>query len=465
MKNIACVFAALACLVLVSTATAQEKRLLLDKRVVEKVENAALRLGTVEKHPANPLFGEEFDWEPRYDNMYPNVLYDEEEKIYKVWYFTWILDEATSDIPREKRKPGKYMEELKKAHKRVGRGRREGLGYATSKDGIHWTKPMMELVKWDGNPSNLIDRHCHGAGILKDMRERDPARRYKMLIKGQGICGRFSPDGLHWGRWISFPEIDAAGDTHNNALWSPELNKYVCFTRLWRDCGRVVGRSESPDFIHWTKAVKVLGNNIDHQAYSMPVIRYAGVYLGMADIIDVKADRMHTELAWSPDTINWHRIEPGKPFIANSEKEGEYDWGIVHAGYPIIRDNEIRIYYGGCNAKHFDWRDGFLCLATLRPDGFAGYEPLETDRPAVVLSTPMMLGEKLKLSADAKGGSVTVSVVDEQGAVMLKSEPITENVTVRTVTWQKGGSLKDLAGEKARLRFEIERAKLYSFEM
>ena len=77
-------FAALACLTVASISTAEEKRLLLDERIVQEVDNAVLRLGRIKKHPANPLFGEEYEWEPRYDSMYPNVLYDEEEKIYKV---------------------------------------------------------------------------------------------------------------------------------------------------------------------------------------------------------------------------------------------------------------------------------------------------------------------------------------------------------------------------------------------
>ena len=54
------------------------KYLLLDSRVIKNTENAKLTLGTVKKHPANPLFGEDKPWEPRFDNLYPNVIYDEE---------------------------------------------------------------------------------------------------------------------------------------------------------------------------------------------------------------------------------------------------------------------------------------------------------------------------------------------------------------------------------------------------
>jgi len=430
--------------------------LLLDSRIVAGTDNAVLRVGRVTKHPANPLFGQEHPWEVMFNNLYPNVIYDDVERLYKIWYTMFVVDSAYAETPPEKRTPGTYM---RRAHVR-----RDGLGYAVSKDGIHWEKPMMNVLPWKGKPSNLLSEHVHGVGILKEMRERDPARRYKMFFKGQVMSVRFSPDGIHWGQYIACPEIDAAGDTHNNALWVPELNKYVGFTRLWSNQRRVVGRTESPDFIHWTKAVEVLRGKHLFDVYSMPVFRYAGVYLGLPAIFDEVADRVHTELAWSPDTVNWHRIEKGTPLIPNSQKKGAYDWGTVYASFPVLLEDEIRIYYGGCNGGHFDWRDGFLCLATLRPDGFAGYEPADAARPAVVVTKPVTLGSRLRITADAQGGSITVAVLDEADNVLLTSRPVTTNVTDETVSWLADGApLKRLWGKKARLRFVIKRAKLYSF--
>lgn len=445
-----------------NTVPVATKRLMLDSRLIADVENAALRVGTVRKHPANPLFGEEHEWESRFDNLYPNVIYDEDEKLYKVWYFTWTYDPATSDVPRDQRKPGTYM----KVREASGKGLKEGLGYATSKDGIQWDKPLMRVSPWKGQPSNLVAQPCHGAGIFKDLRERDPARRYKMFHKGQGMSARFSPDGICWGQYVPLPEIDAAGDTHNNALWCPELKKYVGFTRLWRDGMRVVGRTESRDFVYWTRAVEVLGDRRDMQPYSMPVIRYAGVYLGLPAILRKKDDRAHTELAWSPDTVHWHRIEPGTPLIPNSTKRGDYDWGTVYASFPIIRDHEIRIYYGGCNGQHFDWRDGFLCLATLRPDGFAGYRPVAVDRPAAVTTQPIKVAGELRVSADVnKGGALTVSMLDEQNKVIAQSKPITSNVSNHRVDWSNGATMEGYVGRDVRLRFTFSKGTVYAFEL
>jgi len=68
------------------------RHLLLDTRIVEDARNAELTLGTVEKHAANPLFGEDKPWEKRFDNVYANVLYDDEEEIYKCWYSPFVVD-------------------------------------------------------------------------------------------------------------------------------------------------------------------------------------------------------------------------------------------------------------------------------------------------------------------------------------------------------------------------------------
>ncbi|MED5419731.1 MAG: hypothetical protein VYA27_13570, partial [Verrucomicrobiota bacterium] len=79
--------------------------LFLDSRIIERTENAKLVPGTAVKDPGNPLFVADKPWEPRYDNMYPNVLWDEEEEIYKCWYCPFIVDERTSRTAPGKRNP------------------------------------------------------------------------------------------------------------------------------------------------------------------------------------------------------------------------------------------------------------------------------------------------------------------------------------------------------------------------
>ena len=193
----------------------------------------------------------------------------------------------------------------------------------------------------------------------------------------------FSADGIHFGEGINIGSLDK-GDTNQGIWWDTKLKKYVLITRHWGGettdgryghmGHRQKSRSESSDFIHWSKPEVVIeGVDLRMQIHDMPVVPHAGVYLGMVGLFDINASRQWCELAWSPDTVTWHRVDPGSPLIVNSPNKGGYDWGCVYtAAYPVFLRDQIRLYYGGSDDKHFGWRKGAFCLARLRPDGFAG---------------------------------------------------------------------------------------------
>lgn len=442
--------------------TAPVKRarfLVLDSRIMETVENATLTLGKTVKSSHNPLMAEDKPWEKRFDNLYANVILDQEDKLYKCWYSPFIIDNSASGMTLQRRRETRYQ---------PPRGREMAICYAVSKDGIKWEKPELGLVDFEGSKkNNILWRGPHGAGVFKDRRDSDPARRYKAIFKGRRISVAFSADGVHWGEAIPCPEVDVAGDTHNNALWAPTLGKYVGITRTWGRKGRQVARTESDDFLKWSKAKVVLeGADKSHQTYAMPVFFHGGVYLGLVAIIYPKEDRVWAELTWSPDTVTWHRVCADTPLIANSEKEMAYDWGCVYAGaYPIFLEDQIRIYYGGSDWHHGNWRNAFLCLATLRPDGFAGYEPIADNEPAWITTTAITCaGTILRLSADVSAdGSIKATVLDGQKKKLAEGEPITGTVTDVEVQWKEGFSLEALEGHKIRLQFELKDSKLYSF--
>ena len=444
----------------------REKFLLLDERIVESVENAKLTVGTVEKHNRNPLFAEDKPWEPRFDNLYANVFYDEDEDLYKCWYSPFIIDESTTNTPRKDRVNGG---KFKYQGKHTGRRREMGICYAVSRDGIRWEKPSLGVVEFEGSKeNNLVWRGPHGSGIFKDPREPDPKRRYKAFFKGKMISVGFSRDGIRWSGAIECPEANVRGDTHNNAFWAPTLGEYVGITRTWaKPRGRQVARTSSKDFLKWTKADVVLEGMENHlQTYAMPVFYYAGVYIGLPAIYDSDADRTHTELAWSPDTVAWHRIEPGTPLIANSTERGQYDWGTVYAAaYPVFLKDEIRLYYGACDDRHFGWRNGYFCLAMLRPDGFAGYEPISSEAPAVIATRPILsTGRPVTLTADVrKGGSVTATLFDADGNKLAHSKPLKKNATDTKLKWPGKFTSTALKGRTIHLEFQLRNAKLYSF--
>jgi hypothetical protein len=456
----------------------RDRFLLLDSRIVAGAENAELVLGTVQKYEGNPLFEEDKPWEKRFDNLYANVLYDEEEELYKCWYSPFIVDESAKGMTLEERKEKKY---------RPPWTREMAICYATSKDGITWVKPELGLVEFEGSTANNIlwrgsgepsknkDEVWggpHGNGVFKDLRERDPNRRYKAVTKFGQLSVAFSADGIHWDPPIAIPEANSAGDTHNNALWAPTLGKYVVITREWgvRSSGkwvRQVGRTSSHDFVMWEKTEVVMeGLDAYHQTYAMPIFYHGGVYLGLVAIHDQEEDRVWTELTWSPDTIEWHRVLPGTPLIRNDGQEGDYDWGCAYpAAYPVFLEDEIRLYYGASDGLHTSWRNGFLAMATLRPDGFAGYKQAGTGEPALITTTPLVhRNASLLLSADIEpGGYVLARLLDGNGETLAQSLPLERTSSDAVMEWQDDSKLADIGGATASIQFEFRGATIYSF--
>ncbi len=447
------------------------KILLLDSSTNTLEANARLEVGQVTKAAQNPLFVEDRPWETRFDNLYPNVMWDPATESYRCWYNLFLVT-----IPD-------WLPSTDGTERWLYR--QSGVCYAESRDGLRWTKPELVHYRYQGKPSNIVYPDAHGAGVFRDEREPDPSRRYKMIFRHDRKTGKvrydvgvaFSADGLTWSEPRDVTEIKAKADTHNNALWSAHLNRYVAFTREWafalagdtEKTVRVVSRAESTDFVHWTGAVPVLrGLEVDRQVYAMPVFAYAGGYIGLPVIYRPSENRSHVELAWSKDTINWERVDPGTPLIPNGATPAAYDWGCIFpAAHPIDSGDSVRLYYSGSDALHSGPRKGSLALATLRRDGYAGVVPLDPAQPATVRSgaVPLARGDTLRVSADvAPGGSVVVVLLNEAGQEVDRSLPLSGGKhTSAAVAWQAAAWPEP--AQLKHLRFVVTRAKLYAYEI
>ena len=160
---------------------------MLDSRWVAMAQNARLVLGTVQKHPGNPLMAEDHPWEARFDNLYANVIHDPADNLYKCWYSPFIVDLPAKGLTPAQRKTIRY---------RPPAGREMGVCYAVSHDGLLWEKPGLHLVDFEGTgDNNLVVRGPHGAGILLDPADPDPERRYNWHRPGAGRRSPLRADG------------------------------------------------------------------------------------------------------------------------------------------------------------------------------------------------------------------------------------------------------------------------------
>ena len=100
-------------------------------------------------------------------------------------------------------------------------------------------------------------------------------------------------------------------------------------------------------------------------------------------------------------------------------------------------------------------------MATLRKDGFAGYVPLEGGSVGIISTKSIPYnGETISLTADVEEeGSVTVSVVNDEGEIM--GTAAVKN-TVTDVGLQFDNNIN--AGN-IHLNIEISRAKVYAFNL
>lgn len=455
--------------------TQRDRYLVLDSRIIESNENVELTVGVVQKEKSNPLFKEDKLWEPRFDNPYCSVIYDEQEKIYKCWYSIF-----TKSDPREAF-PGEGLPSEKRAWVEWREGKRGyGVCYATSKDGLSWEKPELGLIDYKGSKkNNIVIEYTHGVVVIKDLHENDPGKRYKALHPEQeNSAAWFSSDGIHWGEKYNAGAI-GWGDTNQSLWWDNDLEKYVVITRQWggekttmdRYGGhghRSKSRSESTDFLNWSEPEFVIkGLDLRMQIHDMPVVPHAGVYLGMVGLFDIKLSKQWCELAWSPDSIKWHRIQPGKPLIPNGPVMGDYDWGCIFTSKPIIRENEIILYYGANDGRFMGWRNGFLCLARMRPDGFAGFEQIEggQNKTGSLTTVPVsVVAGSLCISADvAPSGFVKVTAHDSENKKLGESELVTKTVSDVKIDWKDGFSLKEEKNKEIKLKFQLRESKIFSF--
>ncbi|MEG0911105.1 MAG: hypothetical protein RSC58_06900 [Ruthenibacterium sp.] len=411
------------------------KYLLLDKGILVgfNLTNAQIEVNPIQKDTENnPLFTEEFfaadakKWEVRYDNGYPNVIYDEIYHVYRCYYTLFTLDECSEQTPIERRGTDEY-----KPHGRIA-----SLCYAQSDDGIHFVKPNLGLVEFNGNKNNnILMRYAHGTGVFLDKEEQNPKKRYKLVTKVEYCAARhymataFSEDGIHFSNLMEWPEFNPAGDTHNFPMRDDKTGKFAVITRIWKDGVRICAKCESDNFINWSQPVEIMrGSGFEQQVYSMPVFRYENLYLGLASIYhegdtdDANYDTVDVALAYSTKLEYFDRVTTQQYVIERDNapyRQGTFDCGCIYAAAPIEMDGKLWVYYMGGNGKHTGFRETSFARGYWEKDKFAGYVAKNSAKSAKLVTSHFCLyGDNLYILADiAQGGSLSVALGTKQGKI------------------------------------------------
>lgn len=360
-----------------------ERQLFIDEYLIDRMDGVHRVVNSPVKEKSNPIFRAEKPWEWK-RITWLDVLFDGEENIFKLWYSTFNPETAlTTQL---------------KTH----------LDYATSTDGINFTRPSLGLVEFNGSTDNNLAPMPAGGmsldkGIFKDTHDPDPLRRYKMVYIKPGTHGwsvAWSPDGLHWTPHEFNPVISPAGDAAPKAFWDPRQQRYVLYARpdghhvhRWSSSytakdfpTRRIGRAESLDFKLWTDLEEVMapdkrdGDGVEF--YCMATMPYEGCYIGMLTVYnefsspktaDPSPDprspagaeseaslypphvrgmnsTLYSQLAASRDGRNWTRVGDRQVFLAGDPEA--WDEKRVYPESALVRGDEIWIYYRGSNTPH-----------------------------------------------------------------------------------------------------------------
>jgi len=435
------------------------KFLFLDYRQFEVVDGFTRQLEPPRKH-GKPLFVSDQPWEGNWLQLYGSVI-RRRDGLWQMWYG---------------------------CSTQVTGGHR--LAYAESDDGIDWRRPKLDVVKWEGLPTNIVKEDgAYGAAILYDGQDPRPRWKYKMLCGAEPsrcICAFHSADGIHWLPAAPNPVIGTPPDCPIGLMRDAE-GRYVAYHRA--DNGdRRVARTESWNFRDWgeTKLVVEPDQNdlTNVQFYGMGSIPYGPYELGTLWVYRTEPEDMvwqkmqatiEIELTHSRGGYAWHRTTQGTPWIPLGS-EGEFDSAqIKAASQPVLLENEIRYYYTGCPNRHGreDWPPPSkqpgqwgVSFASCKPDRFVSVACEDEGR---ILTRPFWVetagffanadiapedGLRAEIT-DVKGNPIAGFTLDE-------SVPVRGDSCRHALAWKGNPDFSVLEDREIRVRIEARHARLYS---
>lgn len=374
--------------------------------------------------------------------------------------------------------------------------------YATSRDGVHWTKPALDVTLVDGRRTNFVLPKGGGAVVI-DVLEPDPAKRYKALanetLQVGGFSGYYSADGIHWTRYGA-DRVIRVGSEIGHVMRDPATRKYFAYIRPYgpkyfptsvrqKRLGAVV---TSDDFVHWSEMKVVLEPDAIDDAwvtepgqrtefYAMNGFAYGRSYLGIVPVFRITRiieqagpgqsrydGPMEGQLISSRDGLAWSRMDNRSPILPAG---ATYDQSIMNVAVaPIVVGDEVWHYYTGINGTHgapIPPKRITIGLARWRLDGFVSLDAAADE--AVVETTPItdrtgLLEVNVRVSP---GGRFVAEVLTAAGGPLAgfaadDCTPVIGDEVRAPVRWRGGDRPPPGA---FRLRFRYTQASLFSYTL
>lgn len=372
-------------------------QLFLDDQLIGQADGICRRWHQPQRSD-DPVIVADQPWEhhPYFTYSNYNVLYDPDDGLIKCWY------EDLGPMEGHQRHPW-----------------RTRVLYAVSEDGRTFSKPRLDAVRVDGEPTNIVAGFnetvapsvsnpwshvgMHSSAIsLGSSDGRGSGHRFNMLFtemdghSTRTLCG-FSEDGILWRAADRLPSIGRAGSALGDVSTIRYDQRTGLFTQYTRhpsmsdvaypsaglpaaageggfarplfpdrqdlENRRRIYRSTSADFIHWSDLVPVLApggafDNFDVGYYGMPVWEAGNYYVGTVGVLHYVDNTMEVRLAYSRDESDWQLAAGGRPFLQPRSAQ-HWDSRLVSiVSAPILRGDTWHFYYGGAPNSHDLWMSG-----------------------------------------------------------------------------------------------------------
>ena len=423
------------------------KQLFIDDYFIESLSGARRVLNRPRKLTVDEPLDIPFDqpWDSNFSQP-GRVVYDERTQLFRMYYRAWTGDKTF-------------------------------LCALESRDGLHWERPELGLVDFDGSTRNNITNASadHLVTIL-DPHEPDETRRWKQIDNkpsGSSESGdprwlaRYSEDGYDWRLYTEDRHSEqkmlfnfgSPAETFGGVI-NPDA-PYVYYSQRGSNRRtRVLGRRDSQDFLNWSGLRTVIDQDLQDppgtEFYSAgfdPVsrtdgglhilmlqtfltdltepydiedaARYWGGESGSAAMPARVDGFVDTQLAVSRDTVAWTRWR--EPFIARGEA-GAWDWGMVYTDGPVLHENQLYFFYMAGNLTHNGfsaqpWQGPYSTpnrrgkgVAVLRPDGYVSVEA-ESYAPGVLTTHRFRQeqGGQIRVNVDASAGELRYELLEDTG--------------------------------------------------
>lgn len=458
-----------------------QPQMFLDDSYLEDGASARRHWHALTKHPANPLLQQSgAEWELL---LFGSVLREPDpltgEPMFRMWYYVW------GELRDDKKTP-------------------PWIAYACSRDGINWRKPELGILEIDGNTRNNAvsgggDAGRGGmSGVIRDPLGTGP-HRYRMMFEGKVLQTQekryflgSSPDGLHWTPSDSFVPTRPAYPDRSCLVWDPWRREYCLYSRSRHRVEELVSRSSdnyfgravalmtSRDLSTWSDPVLVMHPDAADppgtEIYGGSFFPHAGLWMGLPQIHCSLPSEAAIDIAFahSRDGRTWTRENHT---VLPLGDVGEWDrFNQCVATAPVAVGDEWWIYYSGRTYRHGEYvlsglrdtgpRVSSIGLASIRIDGWCSMAA--SFDGGTVTTKPILLpadATRMLLNASSRWGAIIVEVLDESGAAVAESRPLTgDNVRMEAV-WPNGSFARLPRQRPYRFRFRIVNARIYSWSV